>query len=131
MRSKVLAALALAAALLSTPMPGSAQVTGVAFVAFSPGGLRENGVFFLGPWRPTETGMDVLYAVTCINTADPTRKVVGEVAATFPNGSSLSDMRTISTTAVVNFCASPGTNPHLGITVNRGAVLLPAIQQGL
>lgn len=114
---KLLLALALVAAL--API-GHAQVTGVALAALSTGQPLAG---FIGPWRATQTGVDILYTILCYDTITREKRMT-EVVVSIPDGSSLAQMRTLATTTVVESCAS------LGITVNRGAVLLPAIQLG-
>lgn len=113
-------AAALALALLSAPHPGQAQVSGVALAALSSGDIF-NG--FFGPFRPTATGIDLKYVVLCYDTITR-QKTPRAVEVAIPDGSSLLTMRTLSTTAIVEGCA------EYGITVSRGAVLLPSLQFG-
>ena len=107
-------------ALASAPHSSSAQVQGVAFAALHDGSVFEG---FFGPWRITGTGMDINYSVLCYSTSDR-RKVGVEAIASIPDGSTLLDIRTIATTAVVNACGAQS------VTVARGAVVLPAINLG-
>lgn len=116
-----LLAVALGAATLATPA-SAFQVTGVAFASHLSGNPQEG---FIGPWRGTATGMDIAYAVLCYDTTQtPRQKRGGEAIASIPDGATLGDIRTISTTAIVNLCAEQG------ITVNRGAVVLPQVILG-
>lgn len=114
------AALLTSALVVSAPHPGTAQVSGVAFAALRDGDIFAN---FIGPWRITLTGMDINYSVVCYDTSER-RKLGGVVVASIPDGSSLADIRTFATTAVVNFCQSQG------LTVPRGAVVLPQVILG-
>lgn len=110
----------LAVALLSAPTYTGAQVSGVALAALSSGDIF-NG--FFGPFRPTATGIDLKYVVLCYDTG--TRQKAPRLVEVFiPDGSTLTDLRTRSTTAIIEGCA------EYGITVPRGAVLLPALQFG-
>jgi hypothetical protein len=121
---KLLIGIAFVLALLSLPHVGRAQVSGVAFVSLTGDVLLDNGTVFLGPWRVTENGIDIRYWAACIDTADQNRKIAAQIVVAVPNGSQLADIRTLSTTAVVDFCA--GGN----ITVPRAAVFLPQFAQG-
>jgi hypothetical protein len=118
---RAIAGLALLALVLLTPTHGSAQVSGVAFAAFAESFGPFSG--FVGPWRLTATGLDIKYIAVCYSLTER-RKVVAEAVAAIPDGSTLAQLRTLSTTAVVEACADQG------ITVPRGAVLLPAVQLG-
>lgn len=122
MLKRSIAALSLLGLLLLTPTYTGAQVTGVAFVAYGQGNIFEG---FIGPWRPTPAGMDISYTVMCYDTIQtPRRRVGGEVIASIPDGSTLANIRTLSTTAIVDACAAQG------VTVPRGAVLLPQVING-
>jgi len=99
---------------------GHAQVSGVALAALATGQPLAG---FIGPWRSTATGVDILYVILCYDTVTREKRM-SEVVASIPDGSSLATMRTIATTAVVDGC------DNMGITVPRGAVILPAIQLG-
>ena len=117
---RLLAAAVLTVLALTTPTPGSAQVSGVALAALS-GGDAWNG--FFGPFKPTPTGVTIKYVVLCYDTATR-EKFPRDVDVPIPDGSTLAQMRTLATTAVVDGCA------EYGVTVPRGAVLLPSIQFG-
>ena len=106
--------------LASVSAPG-AQVSGVALAALAAQGDPFSG--FFGPWRLTATGIDIAYYVICYDTAER-RKAANLVTAEIPDGSSLADIRTITTTAIVAECAAQG------VTVPRTAVILPAVQLG-
>lgn len=109
------------AVLASVSVP-RAQVTGVAFAALGQGDIIEG---FIGPWRPTPAGMEIAYAVLCYDTTEiPRRKVGNHISVAIPDGSTLADMRVLATTAIVEVCAASG------VTVPRGAVILPAITLG-
>lgn len=102
---------------LSAP---SAQVSGVALAALGEGSVFDG---FFGPWRITPTGIDIQYWILCYDVAER-RKVAGAVNVAVPDGSSLADIRILATTGIVDACAAQG------ISVNRGAVILPAVQLG-
>ena len=107
---------------LTVPTYTGAQVSGVAFASHSNGSILEG---FIGPWRPTPAGMDIQYVVLCYDTLQtPRKKVGGEVTVAIPDGTTLGGIRVLSTTAIVNACADQG------VTVPRGAVILPAVQLG-
>lgn len=117
---KLIAGLALIGLLVTTPTPGSAQVAGVAFAALHAGSVFDG---YFGPWRITATGMDINYAVLCYSTSER-RKVAVEAVASIPDGTSLANIRVLSTTAIVDACAEQG------LTIPRAAVVLPAVQLG-
>ena len=114
------AALALLGLVLLTPTHTTAQVSGVALAALSSGDPF-NGYF--GPFRPTATGVDFKYVVLCYDTVTR-QKTPRSVEVAIPDGTSLVDMRILATTAIVAGCA------EYGITVPRGAVLLPSVNFG-
>jgi hypothetical protein len=120
MLKRSLAGLSLLSLLLLTPTKTTAQVSGFAWAEFTQGEVLDG---FVGPFKGTDTGIQLRFAVLCMGTA-PRTKVAREVTATIPDGSTLLDVRIASTTAVVAGCA------EYGITVPRGAVLLPAINFG-
>jgi hypothetical protein len=97
-----------------------AQVSGVALAALGTGNPLAG---FIGPWRATATGVDILYTILCYDTVTREKRI-SETFASIPDGSSLATMRALATTAVVDECAQGG------IIVPRGAVLLPSIQLG-
>lgn len=116
--------LVLASALFAMPTNTSAQLSGVAFAEFMQGPPLMPGGGFVGPFRGTATGIELHMAVLCMN-LNTRVKVPREVTVAVPDGASLTEMRTLSTTAVVAGCA------EYDITVPRGAVLLPAMNLGL
>lgn len=120
MTKRFCAALVIAAMVAGTAVTVSAQASGLGFAAFGQGNVFEG---FYGPWRTTPTGVDILFAVLCVSLPDRTKAMI-EVVASIPDGSTLAQLRTLSTTAVVDGCA--GVN----ITVPRGAVFLPVLQAG-
>lgn len=123
MLKRSIAALSLLGLLLLTPTYTGAQVSGVAFVAYGRGDIFDG---FLGPWRPTPAGMDISYTVMCYDTIQtPRRRVGGEVIVAIPDGTNLTGIRTLSTTAIVDMCAQNG------VSVPRGAVLLPQVINGI
>ena len=107
---------------LTAPMPGFAQGSGWALSALA--GTEPLAGFF-GPFRILESGVEIRYDVLCYHSGTRTKTVPGQVTAFIPDGSSLIDIRTLSTTAIVNACG------NTGILVPRGQVLLPASQLGL
>ena len=117
---RLLAAAVLTVLALTTPTPSTAQVNGVAITDLIQGDVLEG---FIGPFRPTATGVDFNYIALCYSTATREKRMT-YVLATVPDGSSLAQLRSLVTTAVVDACAVQG------ITVPRGAVLLPAVQFG-
>jgi hypothetical protein len=120
---QVFAGLALIGLLISVPTHTTAQVSGFAWAAFTQGPVFLPGGGFVGPFRGTETGIELQFAVLCMDLTTRA-KFPREVTAVIPDGSSLADLRTFSTTAVINGCA------EYGVTVPRGAVLLPAVNLG-
>lgn len=120
MLKRLIVAGSLVALVLLAPTHGSAQVSGVAFAAYGNGSVFDG---FFGPWRVSPIGIDINYWTLCYSVADR-RKFVVEAIANIPDGSSLTQIRTLSTTAVIDACATQG------VTVSRGAVILPAIQLG-
>lgn len=107
--------------LLVAPSVAQAQVSGVALAAFSQGNVFDG---FVGPFKVTPAGVAMNFAVLCY--APVTReKATPEAVANIPDGSTLSDMRTLITTAVVQACSKSN------ITVPRAAVFLPVLQAGL
>lgn len=113
-------ALTLVAALASSSFVAQAQAGNYALAALTQGPVLEG---FSGPWGDAGNGFNIQYAILCVQNS-PRRKVPAEARAFVPDGSSIAESRSLSTTAVVNACA------EFSISVNRGAVVLPAIQLG-
>jgi hypothetical protein len=122
MRRLLAAAAVVSAFALSAPIPGFAQGSGWALSALAESEPLEG---FFGPFRVQATGIEIRYNVLCYHSGTRTKAIPGQVAAFIPDGSSLIDIRTLSTTAIVNACNG------VGILVPRGQVLLPASQLGL
>ena len=118
---KLAVAFALALTLVAVPTKTTAQVSGIAWAEFLQGDAL---LGFKGPFRGTDTGVEIHYAVLCLNPITRAKAPL-EVTAVIPDGSTLADVRSLSTTAVVNVCAQEGN-----ITVPRGAVILPAVNIG-
>jgi hypothetical protein len=121
MLNRLIAAIALLALVLLTPTKTTAQVSGVAIAALTQGDALAG---FVGPFRPTATGTDIAYIVLCYDTVTRAKSPM-RVVASIPDGSGLSGLRTLSTSAIVDACLAEGN-----ISVPRIGVLLPAIQTG-
>ena len=117
MRRSLLLAAVLSVSLFSTH--GFSQSANFAVAAFGQGSGFEQ---FMGPWRAHPDGTEILFATLCVD-GTTREKYPMEVIALIPDGATLAQLRSISTTAVVNGCA-----PF--VTVARGAVLLPSLQFG-
>ena len=112
----------LAVALFSAPQSTTAQGSGWALSALAESEPLEG---FFGPFRVKPTGVEIRYNVLCYHSGTRAKALPGQVTAFIPDGSSLLDIRTLSTTAIVNTCGDHG------ILVPRGQVLLPASNLGL
>lgn len=122
MKQLILAA-TLATSIATIGHVAQAQGAGVAIVSMYPDSDPFLVPPFLGPFRITPTGIDLRYLALCYHTGTRVKAVVQAVAA-IPDGSTLADMRALSTTAVVDACA------EAGIIVARTSVILPAVQLG-
>ena len=119
---RVAVALALVAALFSAPQSTTAQGSGWALTALA-GTEPISG--WNGPFRVQETGIEIRYDVLCYHSGTRAKAQPGQVVAFIPDGSTLQNIRTLSTTAIVDICNASG------ILVPRTQVLLPASQLGL
>lgn len=121
---RLLLAATLSVGLAASFVPfANAQGNGVALAAAGRGNpLPPDG--FVGPWATTATGIKIAYDVLCYHTFTRDKRTL-EVIVDVPDGSTLNDVASISTTGIVNACA------FYGITVPRAGVILPSIRQGL
>lgn len=117
-------ALTLAAALASTSFVAQAQtaVFAIATPTFTGPDFSVDPPF-LSPFRATADGFEIKYAVLCVDRAADIKRTA-EVVAVIPDGSTLAQIRTITTTAVVDGCLA------FSISVPRTNVMLPAVQAG-
>ena len=121
MKRRLVLGLILASLVLLTPARPTAQVSGLALATWQDGSVFDG---FIGPFRMTPTGVDMGFSVLCYG-PNPRGRTPVSVVASVPDGTSLAQLRTVVTTAVVDACAG------VGFTVPRTLVFLPVLQAGL